>query len=186
MNIIPKSDNSHRSINPSKANTDSYAGVNNGAGNWGSIQMGGLIGLWAADNETGVWYLEDIVPTPVVSIDATGKATISSSDASATYYTTNGTTPTTNSTPYSTAISITGVETIKAIAVVNGEVSNVATYTVGSGLSYLIQNQECTAYYMIPGYESGGNVPSNTSSVAGAKMEWLLKNAGAVNGLQYY
>ena len=187
VNIIPKSDNSHRSINPSKANTDSYAGVSNGAGVWGSIQMGGLIGLWAADNETGVWYLEDIVPTPVVSIDATGKATITPSDASATYYyTTNGTTPTTNSTPYSTAISITGVETIKAIAVVNGEVSNVATYTVGSGLSYLIQNQECTAYYMIPGYESGGNVPSNTSSVAGEKMEWLLKNAGAVNGLQYY
>ena len=187
VNIIPKSDNSHRSINPSKANTDSYAGFSNGAGVWGSIQMGGLIGLWAADNETGVWYLEDIVPTPVVSIDATGKATISSSDATATYYyTTNGTTPTINSTPYLTAISITGVETIKAIAVVNGEVSNVATYTVGSGLSYLIQNQECTAYYMIPGYESGGNVPSNTSSVAGEKMEWLLKNAGAVNGLQYY
>ena len=192
LNICPKA--SGRSLNPAKANINNYAGENISGNNPGSfkqgsttIYCGGLIGYYDSNDVRGLWYLEDIVPTPVVSIDATGKATISSSDATATYYyTTNGTTPTINSTPYSTAISITGVETIKAIAVVNGEVSNVATYTVGSGLSYLIQNQECTAYYMIPGYESGGNVPSNTSSVAGAKMEWLLKNAGAVNGLQYY
>lgn len=187
FNIIPKSDSDARSLNPAKANTDSYVGISNGAGSWNSINLGGLIGLWAADNETGVWYLEDILSNPVVSINSDGNAVISTSDASATYYyTTNGTTPTTGSTPYTSPIDITGVETIKAIAVVNGESSNVATYTVGAGMPYIIQNQECTAYYLVSGDPTAANVPANTSSIAGQKMEWLLKYAGNVNGIQYY
>ena len=183
------------SLNPAKANTNLYGGTNDspatGAGSVnidGSFFLGGLIGYWTTDDKTGAWYLEDIVSNPVVSINSDGKAVISSSDASATYYyTTDGTTtPTTGSTPYTSPIDITGVETIKAIAVVNGESSNVATYTVGTGMPYIIQNQECTAYYLVSGDSTAANVPANTSSIAGQKMEWLLKYAGNVNGIQYY
>ena len=189
-NIYPKSDK--RSLNPAKANTDFYEGtaVSN-AGTWNSIQLGGLIGVYGTDDKTGVWYLEDIVETPTVSIDSDGKAVISSSNTSATYYyTTDGTTkPTTTgsgSTQYTDPIVITGIETIKAIAVLNGEVSNVATYTVGNGTPYIIQNQESTVYYLISGDKEATNVPANTSSIYGPKMEWLLKYAGNVNGIQYY
>lgn len=190
-NIYPKSDK--RSLNPAKANTDLYGGTNNspanGAGGpWNGFYVGGLIGVYGSNDKTGLWYLEDIVETPTVSINGDGNAVISSSNDNATYYyTTDGTTkPTTDSSPYTSPINITGIETIKAIAVVNGEVSNVATYTVGNGILYLFQNQECTAYYMMPGPENSGNIPANTSSIANEKMEWLLRNAGVVNGLQYY
>ena len=189
-NIYPKSDK--RSLNPAKANTDLYGGTNNspanGAGAWNGFYVGGLIGVYGSNDKTGLWYLEDIVETPTVSINGDGNAVISSSNASATYYyTTDGTTePTTGSTPYTAPINISGIETIKAIAVVNSDVSNVATYTVGNGIPYLFQNQECTAYYMMPGPVASGNIPVNTSSIANEKMEWLLRNAGVVNGLQYY
>lgn len=47
------------------------------------------------------------------------------------YYTTDGTTPTTSSTKYSSTFSVTGTTTVKAIAVLNGKTSQVveATYT---------------------------------------------------------
>ena len=194
LNICPKaSANSNRSLNPAKANTDYYTGqnVNNpGSFKQGSttIYCGGLIGYYDSNDDRGLWYLEDIVENPVVSINSDGKAIISSSNTSATYYyTTDGTTiPTTGSAQYTAPIDIAGVETIKAIAVVDGESSNVATFTVGNGTPYLIQNQECTAYYLVPGDPSATNVTATTSSIAGPKMEWLRKFAGNVNGIQYY
>ena len=121
-----------------------------------------------------------------MSINGDGKAVITSSNANATYkYSTDGNPP---STAYDSEnpIDITDVVTIKAIAIVDGEVSNEVTYTVGNGSPYLIQNQECTAYYMVPEQKESGNISINTSSVAGPKMEWFIRNAGAVNGLQYY
>ena len=155
----------------------------------GKVNVGGGIGYWD-DEPAARWVFEDIVETPTVSINSEGKAVISSSDENATYYyTADGTTkPTTGSgsTQYTSPIDITSIETVKAIAVVNGEVSNVATYTVGNGTPYIIQNQECTAYYLISGDETQTNVPANTSSIYGPKIEWLLKYAGNINGIQYY
>lgn len=194
IHICPKAEASRAngaSLNPAKNNYPDYEGhSDNGAESWkqGSTTLycGGLVGHYDLNDKTGVWFLEDIVARPVVSINGDGKAEITSSDANATYkYSTDGNPP---STAYDSEnpIDITDVVTIKAIAIVDGEVSNEVTYTVGNGSPYLIQNQECTAYYMVPEQKESGNISINTSSVAGPKMEWYIRNAGAVNGLQYY
>lgn len=194
IHICPKAEASRTngaSLNPAKNNYPDYVGhSDNGAESWkqGSTTLycGGLVGHYDLNDKTGVWFLEDIVARPVVSINGDGKAEITSSDANATYkYSTDGNPP---STAYDSEnpIDITDVVTIKAIAIVDGEVSNEVTYTVGNGSPYLIQNQECTAYYMVPEQKESGNISINTSSVAGPKMEWFIRNAGAVNGLQYY
>lgn len=61
--------------------------------------------------------------------------TISGPTGASIYYTTNGDDPTTSSTQYSSAISVSTTTTLKAIAVVDGVSSDVAeaTYTINSG-----------------------------------------------------
>jgi len=70
------------------------------------------------------------------SYTAAQKVTLSDATAGAKiYYTTNGTTPTTASTLYSAAITVSTTQTIKAIAVVTGFTNSAvasATYTIGT------------------------------------------------------
>ena len=79
------------------------------------------------------------VPTPTFSpaagtYSSSQSGTISDATSGATiYYTTNGTTPTTSSTKYTGAISVTATETIEAIAVFSGDTNSLvatAAYTI--------------------------------------------------------
>ena len=95
-------------------------------------------------------------------LDATGGASI--------FYTTNGTTPTTGSTPYTGAISVAASETIKAIATAAGHTQSAvasASYTINSGtgpsapttLQLLSQGRNTSA----AGGNPGNPVPDNAN-----------------------
>ncbi len=160
---------------------------------------GGIIGLWLKDNKdyNERFKLEDYILTPTITNSNNQIEIAYPSDANAViYYTTDGSRPTTESAQYSGPFDPgNNVTTIKAIAVTNGETTNVATLTppffCGSHHPVLIQNQnnawasgehQGNHFYMIP----GDNNKVNTTSVFRPSMQWYFLNAGIESDTQYY
>ena len=95
-------------------------------------------------DEIVVSQVASVVATPTFSpaagsFDSPQNVTISCATENATiYYTTDGTNPTTNSLVYSSAIQVASTTTIKAIAVIDGVSSSVATATYTINIPYTI------------------------------------------------
>ena len=105
--------------------------------------------------------------------------TISDSTAGATiYYTTNGTTPTTSSTKYTAAISVSSTDTIEAIAVASGYINSTTASAV-----YTISSPPATAAVLgadvgwLTQLESMGYTWTDTTGASGSALQ-ILKNHG--------
>jgi hypothetical protein len=125
---------------------------------------------------------------------STQNVTISSETGATIYYTTDGSQPTTSSTLYNGAISIESTTTLKAIAVVNGESSNVvsATYTILNPLTTMqaiFDNATATpaSHEVAITFDnwviSGQNGSQTTGS--GANKAWLTDNNGKGCSIYY-
>jgi len=117
--------------------------------------------------------------TPVISpasqtFTGTLSVTITDSTTGASiFYTTNGSTPTTASTPYTTAISVTSTQTIKAIATAIG-----FTQSPVASQTYTLQTQAVAPTFTPPGgaYASTQSV-SLSSPTTGAKIYFTTDGA---------
>ena len=162
----------------------------------------GIIGTYKEiKDQNAPFYLEEVITRPTIAFNSSNLIEITDQTGSATaiYYTTDGTSPTTSSTPYEGPLDLDptdGVTTIKAVVVVNGELSNVATFTTpvlcGTNHTYLIQSQNNAwnetdfHFYMIPGDEVSSILKVNTTSLFRPTIEWYFLSAGVENGVQYY
>ena len=168
----------------------------------GFPNTGGIIGIYVESDSRADFYLENY--SPFITFNASNLIEIKAAPSNATLiYTTDGTTPTVSPLNGTAVNSNTvsfdpddNVTTIKAIAIVNGVASDVATFTppvlLGSTHKRLIQSQNNAwnttdfHFYMIPGDEANGVLKVNTTSLFRPSMEWHFLNAGNDNLLQYY
>ena len=169
--------------------------------------VAGIVCIYTQGDANAPFYLEDYITRPIITYnDVSDEVTINAVQSGATLiYTTDGSIPTTsNGIPVdNTTITFSpsdGATTIKAVAVVNGELSNIATFKTpvffGSNHKYLIQSQnngwtidESTTdfhFYMIPGDEASSVLQLNTTSLFRPTMEWHFMNAGIEGSVQYY
>ena len=133
-----------------------------------SMATGNTVGQWPTNGGTNqYWSLTSVsttgaAATPTFSpaagtYSSTQSVTISDTTTGATiYYTTNGTTPTTSSTKYTGAISVTSSETIEAIATASGDTNSAvasAAYTINAATA------------ATPTFSPGGGSYSSTQSV---------------------
>ena len=146
---------------------------------------GGIIGIFTEIDTNADFYLEDVITRPTITIDSENKKieiTAAQTSDVTIKYTTDGSTPSaSNGTEYTVAFELGDYVTIKAVAIVSSEVSNVATFQ-----RRLIQNQgngwndnTDFHFYMNPGDD--GKV--NTTSLFRPSMEWYLIDAK--NGFNY-
>ena len=114
------------------------------------------------------------------SFDSPQNVTISCSTEDATiYYTTDGTTPTTSSTTYSSAIAVSSTTTIKAIAVKEGMSNSAvatATYTITPPctITFNVGNGSCDTTSVTQGNGTSFTLPTASPSATCASMGWTF------------
>ena len=165
----------------------------------GYTNTAGVIGTyWDITDVNAPFFLEDYYTRPTIGFNSNQRIEITDQTGSATaiYYTTDGSTPTTSSTLYTGAFDpADNVTTINAIAVIDGVQTNVATFTTpvlcGTNHKRLIQSQnkgdnDDYHFYMIPGDVDNNITKVNTTSLFRPTMEWHFLNGGVENGVQYF
>ena len=186
------------------AQTLQTGGKNDGPNGTFGKATDGIIGVYSYEQNAG-WNLEDYITRPNIAYNSSGLVEITAAQTSGTItikYTTDGTIPTaSNGNTYENPFDLADNQTtVQAIAIVNGEESNVAVFTpvvhAGSSHVRLIQSQnnwwivdESTTdfhFYMIPGDEDNSIIKVNTTSLFRPSMEWYFLGAGVENGVQYY
>ena len=178
--------NGNKYLNPKGNNKDTY-GDDNTPNN--------MIGLYSGTTGGSKWFLVPALRFPSIHYNTDNKVEITYPETTNIYYTTDGTTPNTSSTPYTGAFELKdGMTTVKAIAESNptGVVVFTPPVHVGDTHIRLIQSQSNKwndtdpYFYLIPGDVTSGVTKINTTSMFKPNMQWHFLSAGVEGGCQYY
>ena len=117
-------------------------------------------------------YTHQVVAKPIISISNEGVVQITAYYTADVYYTTDGSTPTINSTLYTGTFSVEDGTTIKAIAIIDGIVSDVETQTYHQALASPTISVSSAGVVTITGasgaslyYTTNGSTPTNASTL---------------------
>ncbi|MBO6254757.1 MAG: chitobiase/beta-hexosaminidase C-terminal domain-containing protein, partial [Bacteroidaceae bacterium] len=178
---------SNKYLNPKSNNKDTYGDDNT---------YNYMVGLYSATTGGSKWFLVPASRFPSIQYNTDNRVEITYPEASNIYYTTDGSMPTTSSTPYTGAFELTdGMTTVKAIAESNptGVVVFTPPVHVGSNHPRLIQSQSNKwndtdpYFYLIPGdVDKTSAIKANTTSMFKPNMQWHFLSAGVEDGCQYY
>ena len=149
---------------------------------------GGIVGIYTENDANSPFYLEDVITRPTITINSSKLIEITPAQSGdvTIKYTTDGSAPSaSNGTDYTGAFELGDNVTIKAVAIVSGEVSNIATFQ-----RRLIQNQgngwndnTNFHFYMTQGDDESSITKVNTTSLFRPSMEWYIIDAK--NGFNY-
>jgi arabinogalactan endo-1,4-beta-galactosidase len=145
----------------------------------GAILLNGCGGSGSSSSTTTTTTATAPTFSPAAGTYTTAQTvTLSDAIASATiYYTTDGTTPTTSSTKYTAAISVSSTETIEAIAVASGYANSTAAsaaYTISTTATAAVLGADVGWLTQL---ESMGYTWTDTTGATGSALQ-ILKNHG--------
>nr|MCR5444355.1 chitobiase/beta-hexosaminidase C-terminal domain-containing protein [Bacteroidales bacterium] len=137
---------------------------------WGDKQIADG-GKWTIDGLSTI-NIERSAGTITITATNTTDATV--------YYTTDGTDPTTSTTRqvYSTSFADNNIALVKAIVMKDGRPNSELALSYDYSMSFVLQHQLNTEFYMLPGALNGNDYEVNTYSLPRPSMTWKLEDAG--------
>ena len=127
------------------------------------------------------------VSTPTITFGDTNITIACATEGATIYYTTDGSEPRiTEACRYTGPIPVEGVAMVRAFAVKENSLNSLPVELYSPNSPFLIQSQNNSYFYLIPGQTDNGNIVVNTHSLAQPSMAWYLIDAGVDGGLQWY
>lgn len=153
--------------------------------------MGKILIIKGADFSAVAVGSVEPVGSPIITISSEGNVTISCTGAKNIYYTTNNSTPTTNSIKYTSAFSVSSGITVKAIAEFdNGSLSAVASETYrGSTKNYVFGIANSQFLQGTMGYwrqDARGFCLANQSNMQGKTLKGMKMNVSKAGTVHLY
>ena len=182
-NIDPDGGKPRKYLNINKGNQQSLAGTN--ADGTQAILTGGIIGLWTAGNSessgSGKFYLESAVSIdpPTITNNFDGTITIAAATGATIYYTTDGSTPTTESYAGTGTTSV-NVNQTESMTVIKAIAKAESDYYPTVATTYNLPSCERPSISV-----SGGNV-TITCTTEGATIHYTTDGSHATSSSTVY